>query len=319
MWPIAASAAAATAGGRVRDAGQQRPRLLVAAGGDGLDRRQRSRRRRRPWPGRWRRAPRAKACFTAGSVSRASAASRAGSALSSRDLNTAAAASSRLARIGRQQGQRPHRRVDRPAHPVVDPDRLAACRRLGQHGPGGGVDEAAGLGLDRDGAAAPRSADRPPAPPGSPAPAHRPRRRRRPPRRRCRRNWSTRSATAPPPGSPRGRRAAGSGGGLSSEPPIRPSVPADPNSSTPREEAGAAAAAMRVYGERSPRHSNRSTTDSSCPSRKAGGPRIIGCATTRLHTPDHDPDPPHLPVLTLKLPQASGLRQSEIRSFEPSR
>jgi len=29
--------------------------------------------------------------------------------------------------------------------------------------------------------------------------------------------------------------------------------------------------------------------------------------------------PPHLPVLTLKLPQANGLRQSAIRSREPSR
>ena len=29
--------------------------------------------------------------------------------------------------------------------------------------------------------------------------------------------------------------------------------------------------------------------------------------------------PPHLPVLTLKFPQRSGARQSEIRSFEPSR
>ena len=29
--------------------------------------------------------------------------------------------------------------------------------------------------------------------------------------------------------------------------------------------------------------------------------------------------PPHLPVLTLKLPQDSGLRQSEIMSFDPGR
>jgi hypothetical protein len=29
--------------------------------------------------------------------------------------------------------------------------------------------------------------------------------------------------------------------------------------------------------------------------------------------------PPHLPVLTLKLPHDKGLRQSEIRSLEPSR
>lgn len=30
-------------------------------------------------------------------------------------------------------------------------------------------------------------------------------------------------------------------------------------------------------------------------------------------------EPPHLPVLTLKLPQDIGLRQSEIRSREPSK
>ena len=34
---------------------------------------------------------------------------------------------------------------------------------------------------------------------------------------------------------------------------------------------------------------------------------------------DRAAQPPHLPVLTLKLPQDSGLRQSEIRSREPSR
>ena len=46
------------------------------------------------------------------SVSFASAASSAGSALASRDLNTACAASKRLRRIGRQQGQAAERGID---------------------------------------------------------------------------------------------------------------------------------------------------------------------------------------------------------------
>src|SRR5688572_16069524 len=38
-----------------------------------------------------------------------------------------------------------------------------------------------------------------------------------------------------------------------------------------------------------------------------------------LDAPRQLPWPPHLPVTALKFPQPSGLRQSEMRSFEPSR
>ena len=91
------------------------------------------------------------ACLMRGSVSFASAASSAGSALCSRDLNTACADSKRLAGIGRLQAQAAERGIERAPHPVVDAHvgeigRLGAVRRRA----GRGVDQLAGLVLVED-------------------------------------------------------------------------------------------------------------------------------------------------------------------------
>ena len=62
------------------------------------------------------------ACFTRGSVSFSSAASSAGSALSSRDLNTACAPANRRPGSARHQRQAAERRIDAAAEAVVDVD-----------------------------------------------------------------------------------------------------------------------------------------------------------------------------------------------------
>ena len=82
------------------------------------------------------------AFLTRASVSLASAPSSAGSALASRDLNTACAASKRRFGIGRQQRQTADRRLDRAAQAVVETHGLeAGWRRAGDRLAGGGVEE----------------------------------------------------------------------------------------------------------------------------------------------------------------------------------
>ena len=85
------------------------------------------------------------AFLTRASVSLAKAPSSAGSAVASRDLNTACAAAEPPVRVRRQQGQAADRGLDGAAQAIVETHGLEAGRRLaGDRLTGGGVEDLPG-------------------------------------------------------------------------------------------------------------------------------------------------------------------------------
>ena len=239
---------------------------------------------------RWPRAPRASACLTAASCSPASACSSAGSAPASRERNTASPLQPRAPGRG-SQGQAADGGLDSAPDAVVDPHRLqrggdrrpAARRRRSQRRAGcrRPVLMKAGCwaGWTQQVAVGEGVEDR--RRPRAAAGGER--RRCRP---RCRRTWSTRACAS---ASSSRLRAA----------PARPR-PARQNRTASRHGACAVGISRGNGGRR----------------RRVGRLRPGSSRRLRRQLP---PVPPHLPVLTLKLPHDSGARQSEIRSFEPGR
>ena len=243
----------------------------------------------------WRKARR-----RAGRSPRASGALTAARAFASWDLKTASRRFDGALRRRGGERQRAERRVDGAAQRVVDAHLLQRIGGdVGRSRAGLGVEKVAGLRPVNDKARwRGRSADdcrR--APRGSPRPAAAPRRRVRRSPFRSAGNLSSRncasvssSASARATAQRRRRQQA---------------------SSVRTRAAQEAILRLAMHGGSRSAHGAWRRK----PISPAYGGRILRLKAERISACQ----PPHLPVLTLKLPQESGLRQSAIRSREPSR